>query len=125
MRVMHILASLAVLMGAVLVATPAEGVVPLPQGGGRGPRPIPPMGWSYQWVPPVYQTVTDRAWVEERRDWTSEWVEVRPGRWEQVWRQTVVPGHWDWTTRQVMVAAGYWQLVRASPPVVVVPTPRP
>jgi hypothetical protein len=90
-------------------------------GGGRGmiapmPRPMPPSGWQYVWVAPVYQTVADQTWVPERVEWVAEWREISPGRYEQVWRQLVTPGHWVTSTRRVLVSAGHWELVAVSPP---------
>jgi hypothetical protein len=112
-----------VLMAMVLglatfgVAGPAQALVaPRPPGGGPVGRPTPPPGWTYQWVPPAYRTVYDRTWVADQVRWVTDWVQVSPGRYEQVWRQVVTPGHWETTTRQVLVSNGYWQLVRVDLP---------
>ena len=86
---------------------------------GRGalpPQPMPPLGWEYVWVAPVYQTVTDRNWVPEKVQWVAEWREISPGRYEQVWRQIVTSGYWQSTTRRVLVSAGHWELVAINPP---------
>jgi hypothetical protein len=80
----------------------------------------------------VYRSVTERHWVPEIVRWVQEWCEVAPGRFEQVWRQIVTPGHWETTTRRVLVSPGHWELVRANPPmppgrppVVIVPPTAP
>jgi len=125
-------------IGMVGVAMPAMGLVGPPGGGGGGsgpvpalvrisppPRPIPPPGYVYQWVPPVYQTVMDRVWIPERTEWVRQWVEITPGRLEEVMRQVTTPGHYDTTTRTVLVSNGYWQLVMMDPlpPPVIIPSP--
>ncbi len=126
MRNGRLFALAAVVAGMAMMGGSARAVVALPPPL-RG-RPVPPAGWGYQWVPPVYQTVAERQWAAERRDLVTDWVEVGPGRWAQVMREVVVvPGHWEVTTRQVQVSGGYWQLVRVDPPpyVPAVPLPRP
>jgi hypothetical protein len=91
-------------------------------GAGRGiiapprPSPVPPVGWEYVWVAPVYRTVTEQNWVPEKVQWVAEWREISPGRYQQVWRQIVTPGYWQTTTRRVLVSAGHWELVAINPP---------
>ena len=80
------------------------------------PTPMPPGGYQYVWVAPVYQNVTDQSWVAERVEWVAEWREFSPGRYEQVWRQIVTPGYWVTSTRRVLVSAGHWELIAISPP---------
>jgi hypothetical protein len=108
-------AAVAMSLGACASAMAQEG------GGfsGRGPlpqRPVPPLGWEYVWMAPVYQTVTERNWVPEKVQWVAEWRQISPGRYEQVWRQIVTPGYWQTTTRQVLVSAGHWELLAINPP---------
>jgi len=79
-------------------------------------QPEPPVGYYYRWAPPVYRTVYDRVWVEERTERVMQWVEVAPGRWQECWTVRTIPAHWETTTRQVLVSAGYWELVRIEPP---------
>ncbi len=90
-----------------------RGMVPLPI---PSPRPMPPPGWTCIWVAPVYQNITERSWVPEAVQMVSEWREIAPGRYEQVWRQIVIPGHWVTTMRRVLVSDGHWELVRLDPP---------
>ena len=127
-------------VGMFSIALPAMGLVGPPGGGGgRGPmptlvrispppRPIAPPGYVYQWVPPAYQTVTDRVWIPEKTEWVRQWVEITPGRLEEVMRQVVTPGHYESAMRTVLVSNGYWQLVMVDPlppPVIIPSTPRP
>ena len=79
-------------------------------------RPAPAPGWTYIWVAPVYRTVTERNWIPGSTQMVPEWMEISPGRWEQVWRQIVTPGHWEMATRQVLISDGHWELVRIDPP---------
>jgi hypothetical protein len=110
------------------VAAPALGKVALIA---PIPRPVPPVydppacpepppGYVYRWVPPVYQTVYERTWIEEVRRQVCDWVQVAPGRWEQVWTTTIIPAHWEMIARRELVSAGYWELVRIE-----MPPPRP
>jgi hypothetical protein len=107
---------------AIALAVPARAQA----GGGRiiSPRPVPPPGWVYRYVAPVYRTVMDQMWVAESRQLVPVWVETSPGCMEQAWREIVTPGRWMTTSRQELVAAGYYELVRVDPPVVIVPQPR-
>jgi hypothetical protein len=123
----------ALFAGCFLCNGAAQAIVPV-QGGGRPPGPAP-VGWAYRWVPPTYRNIVDRVWIAERRDLVQDWVQVSPSRWEQVWREVVIPGHWDTTVRQVLVTPGRWELVRIDappprpiplpPPVVILPTNPP
>ena len=88
----------------------ASAIVALP-----APRPPAPQGWTYQWVPPTYRTLSDRTWIPERRAMFDDWAYI-DGRWERIYRESIVPGHWESTTRQVLVSPGYWQLVQLFPP---------
>jgi hypothetical protein len=117
-RIIPILA--AGLLGLSMGAVHAKAIVPLPP---RPPGPAP-VGWVYRYVQPVYTTVTERIWVPERIDWVSEWAWV-DGRYQQVYRQVVRPGHFETTTRRVLISPGYWQLVRADVVPMPVPLPRP
>ena len=76
-------------------------------------------------MPPVYRTVYDRIWVEERTERVLDWVEIAPGRWAQRWAIVTIPEHYETTTRRVLVSAGYWQLIRIEPPPRPIPLPRP
>ena len=89
------------------------------------PRPVPPPGFVYEWVAPIYRTITDRVWIADRVELVADWMETSPGRWEQVWRQVVIPGHWQTATRKVLISPGYWRLARIEPPPIIVPLPRP
>ena len=80
------------------------------------PSPAPAPGWTYIWIAPAYRTVTERRWIPGSTQMVCEWMEISPGRWEQVWRQIVTPGHWEMTTRQVLISDGHWELVRVEPP---------
>ena len=108
------------LLGLASSAVPAKALVALPP---RPPGPAP-VGWVYQYVQPVYQTVTDRIWVAERIDWVTEWVWIE-GRYQQVYRQVVRPGRFETTTRRVLISAGSWRLVRVEVVPMPVPLPRP
>jgi hypothetical protein len=110
-----------VALGAGLFVAPAHALIALPPI--PAPRPVPPPGWSYVWIAPVYQTVTDRHWVPEAARWVQEWREISPGRFEQVWRQIITPGHWETTTRRILVSPGHWELVRMGPPPIIVEPP--
>lgn len=93
-------------------------------GSGRsGPRPMPPSGWTYVWVAPVYRTVTDSVWIPQRTQLVSDWMEISPGRYEQIWRQVIIPGHYETTTRQVLIADAHWEMVRIDPPPVYINPP--
>jgi hypothetical protein len=89
------------------------------------PRPEPPPGYYYRWVPPVYRTVYDRVWVEETTQRICQWMEIAPGRWERVWTTTTIPAHWETTARRLLVSDGYWQLVQIAPPPQPIPLPYP
>jgi hypothetical protein len=121
MNATRLLTCALVVLGAGLLAPPAKALVALPPI--PAPRPVPPPGWSYVWVPPVYKTVTNRTWVPEVVRWVQEWREISPGRFEQIWRQIVTPGHWEMTPRRVLVSDGHWELVRVEPPPVIVEPP--
>jgi hypothetical protein len=107
------------LLGVVIAggSTPAGAIVLLP----RPSRPPAPVGWTYEWVPPVFQQVTERAWTPGASVWVRTWIEIAPGCPEEVWRTVETPGHWSWTTRQVITSPGYWRLVKLLPPPTVSP----
>jgi hypothetical protein len=127
MKAAFILASLALAAAssafAPNAAAQAVEIVPAPGGGGRiiAPRPLPPPGWVYRWVAPLYRTVTEQVWIPESRRMVAVWVEIVPGRLEQVWREVVTPGHWETRTRQELVSAGHYELVRIDPPIIIDP----
>ena len=113
--------------GVALLGTgAASAMVPI---GGRGvtiirpaPTPMPPPGWEYRWVAPVYQTITEQAWVPERVEWVQQWMEITPGHLEQVLRQVVTPGHYETRSRRVLLSDGHYELVRVErPPIIISP----
>jgi len=114
MKLTRLLTCALLVLGAGMFAPPAPALVALPPT--PRPRPLPPPGWTYLWIAPVYRTVTDRNWVPETVQMVPQWIEISPGRLEQVWRQIITPGHWEITTRQVLIAEGHWELVRVDPP---------
>ena len=92
-------------------------------GGRSGPRPMPPVGWTYVWVAPAYRTVTTQTWIPGTTQLVEDWMETSPGRFEKIWRQVTTPGHYETTTRQVVVSDGHWELVRVDPPPVYINPP--
>jgi len=130
MKLAYLLSCGLLAVGAMSCALPAQ-AVDAGGGGGRGiislprPMPVPPEGWVYRYAGPVYQTVVERVWIADRVEMVSQWMEISPGRLEQVWRQVVIPGHWETTTRRVLVADAHWELVRLDPPVPVPYYPPP
>jgi hypothetical protein len=121
MTITRLLACAVLALGAGFLATPAQAIAIMPPV--PTPRPVPPPGWTYRWVAPVYQTVTDRSWVPETVQWVAEWREISPGVYQQVLRQVVTPGYWTTTTRRVLVSEGHWELVRVEPPPIIVDPP--
>ena len=126
----------ALLTASVLVSTAqAQAIVAIDSGGGGGrggpprPSPVPPPRLGLSLDSPAYQNITDQVWIADRTQLVQEWVEITPGRLEQVWRQVVIPGHWETTTRRVLIADGHWELVQINPfpqpPIVIVPSPPP
>ena len=122
-------------MTLALCSTPAAGrdIVYI------GPPIIGPPGPGWIWVPPVYDTVYDRVWVEARVERVAEqvwvpatygyqplydgtghlvrydYVVVCGGYYETHWRDIVRPGHWETVTRQVLVREGHWERLMPAP----------
>ncbi len=119
MKLTHILA-VAVITGLSSLAAPSASAI-VPIGGGRGPMPAPPPGWVYRYVGPVYRTVSEQVWVAEARRLVATWVEIAPGRMEQVYREVITPGHWETRTRQELVSAGHYELVQITSPPIYIP----
>lgn len=123
MRFAHV-AALSVLLLSAATASAIAPIHPWPV----YPEPAP-VGYQWQWVAPEYRTDYIRQWVAGYTYTTRAWVEVSPGKFEWVWREVTVPGHYEMVPRQVLIREGYWRLVRVpvyvppAPPVVITPPP--